>query len=342
MKMSKLSLVLAFLALAVAPVLADVAVGSVGAGAAPGNQEPVICVYEREVIVDGINTYEMRASQYAFTGEVIKYYFVVRDVNGALDIGHAFAKVTSGNTTLLEVVANPVELPDSCDGLGKTDERWDKAFEVTITVEPTWYDWSEIVLTVEDSHGMLTDSRYSERWFFNPAISLDVRTTDGQPIHFEPLPDNANNYNERWVHSVNKLLVTNDAEGGVNLWVFIAATDFTDPEGPSKCPTTNVLSVDNLCYRAQSGTFGSGQWYAMYRYDEDASCNALPGICYAESPKHPVCTDAGTNGVPADLVPESNILTNGGTMEIEFKLHYPMPCIGNFEDGRIYVFGKAI
>jgi hypothetical protein len=36
------------------------------------------------------------------------------------------------------------------------------------------------------------------------------------------------------------------------------------------------------------------------------------------------------------------VLTNQGTLEMEFKLQYPMPCIGTFDDGTIYVFGKAI
>jgi hypothetical protein len=53
----------------------------------------------------------------------------------------------------------------------------------------------------------------------------------------------------------------------------------------------------------------------------------------------------GAKPVPPSRVtlnPLENVLTNQGTLEMEFKLQYPMPCIGTFDQGNIYVFGKAI
>ncbi|MBI4173368.1 MAG: hypothetical protein HY519_01485, partial [Candidatus Aenigmarchaeota archaeon] len=38
----------------------------------------------------------------------------------------------------------------------------------------------------------------------------------------------------------------------------------------------------------------------------------------------------------------NNVLTPTGMAEIEFKLLYPVPCIGTFSQGTIYIFGKPI
>ncbi|MBI4173370.1 MAG: hypothetical protein HY519_01495, partial [Candidatus Aenigmarchaeota archaeon] len=130
--------------------LADVVTVGVGAGAAPGNFDPKICVYDRTLIVSPdnlgqdaptINVLELRTSNYLFTGEQIEYLVVVRDYNGALDIGHAFIQLNGS----AEVVCNPDDLPSSCDGLtpptgsglsnGETDSDYDKAFHCLYTAE---------------------------------------------------------------------------------------------------------------------------------------------------------------------------------------------------------------
>jgi hypothetical protein len=119
MKNVILSALVALMVLA-APALADVAVGEVGASASPGDQPPTICVYSRYVTIGeaagvGINPENYRTGLYAFTGEQIHYIVVVRDPNGALDIG--FVKALVGGQE--EVLANPYgETIESCDGLG--------------------------------------------------------------------------------------------------------------------------------------------------------------------------------------------------------------------------------
>ena len=356
--MKKLLAIFVALAMLVAPVMADVATGSVGAGAAPGDQTPTICVKHRNVIIGtqadpvGINALDYRTSLYAFAGEQISFNIVVRDANGAADIGPAKIRVDGGPEVLC-VDAGDVTGDETCDGLGSLNAATDKKFFCLLTVEPTWYGDSEIVITAYNSAFMPTDGTHTENWYFNPAISMSVTTNDGLPIHFE------DGQPGDWVHSLNKMQVKNVAEGGVNMWMFIAGTDLTDPSGASLCPTSNVLRLHDgddtivepnsddtgMAYRGWSGTQWTSWegWVWMSKYDQNAECEAIEmsnyggyTTCYGG---RPVPFPNSGDDVPNQL---ENVLTNQGTMEIEFKLHYPVPCIGTFSEGTIYLFGKAI
>jgi len=320
-----LSIVLA-LAMSATLVAADVATGAVGVGAGPGDQEPKICVYKRKVTVDGINDCEYRPGQYAFAGESIKFKIVIRDENGALDIG--FPKIRVDNQP--EVLCNEICIWDigECDGLGQVDGETDRAYECWLTVEPSWYGDSEVKITVYNSAFLPTDGTHTENWFFNPAIMLDVSTNDGLPIHFEDgSPGDI-------VHSENKMIVKNIAEGGVNLWMYLAGTDLYDPNGASKCPTTNKIDVEKwMMFRGWSGTI-SGEWRDMSEYDQNDDCDTACG----ETPRNKCY---GGKPLP-ESPPFGNVLTNHGTLEVEFKLEYPVPCVGTFSQGSMFVFGKAI
>jgi len=332
-------------------VLADVATGEVGAGAQPGDQVPKLCISHRDVIIGddanppGINPFDYRTSLYAFTGEQISYVVIVRDPNGALDTG--FVKAIVGGQE--EVLANPctTALCDgytaSCDGMGKFNPLTDKAFHVLISVEPQWYGDTKVVLSAYNSMNQATEATHNENWFFNPAISISVTTSDGMPIHFEQMPYGADTPEERTVHSLNKIKVKNTAEGGVNMWMFVGGTDLYDPTGASKCPDTNYIGIEKpygvggahtMQYRGWSGTQWTSWdgWNDMWKYDQNQGCTIAK--CYGAT-----AVPYGDASTPEYL---QNVLTNQGTLEIEFKLTYPMPCIGTFSQGTIYVFGKAV
>jgi hypothetical protein len=363
--------ILASLLLAI-PAFADVVTGQVGASAQPGDLPPTICIYHREIEIGtqanppGINPLDWRTSLYAFTGERIKYTVVVRDPNGALDIGFVKAFVNNNE----EALADPVTLPSRCDGLGSTNPATDKAFNITITVEPGWSGVMEVLLKVFNSAGDPTPATHSEGWYFNPTLSMQVTTNNGQPITFGPMEPST-----RCAHSTNKLIVKNTADGGVNLWTFIAGTDLYDTTGAAKCPTSNVLEIEKyMWYRAWSGTqWQSWQgWFNMSKYNQNDGCRVggdynttnstgfYPhGSYFTGVPDTPSWTlykyrnDTGPTCYGGLPVPMPNpkddkedilehMLTNGGTLEVEFKICYPVPCIGTFNDGTIYIFGKAV
>ena len=250
-----------------------------------------------------------------------------------------------------EVLCNPTTLPtDGCDGFGTgtLDPLYHKAYHCQLTVEPgdpvlgtDMYDEKDVKITAYNSAFEPTDGTHVETWFFNPALSMSVSTSDSQAIHFEAMPYGADDVNERTVHSLNRLQVKNTAEGGVNMWMYLAGTDLFDPSGASKCPTSNVLSISNMAYRAWSGTQWQSWegWVEMSKYDQNDNCVVLAtgaGHCYGGKP------------VPfpnvGDAIPDwqEHMLTNQGKLEVEFKLSYPLPCVGTFSQGSLMVFGKAV
>ena len=376
-----LFLVLATVILGSTLALADAAFGEFGVGAEPGDQDPKICVKHRNVTIGwdadpvGINALDYRTSLYAFTGEIIDFTIVVRDPNGALDIG--FPKIRVG--TQAEVLCNEITIPtnEECDGLGLVSDVTDRMYHCVLTIEPGdpllatgMYGEKDVKITAYNSAFEPTDGTHVETWFFNPALSMSVSTSDSQAIHFEAMPYGADDVNERTVHSLNRLQVKNTAEGGVNMWMYLAGTDLFDPSGASKCPSSNVLSISNMAYRAWSGTQWQSWegWVEMSKYDQNAACDpvigaGLAGAAFLSAPTAAALPDIwpqpATNmmcygGLPvpydhnADLgmgntAPWlSHLLTNQGKLEVEFKLSYPLPCVGTFSQGSLMVFGKAV
>jgi len=329
-------------------VAADVATGDITVIADPTVKDPKICVYTRDISPDGINNCDARFGQYAFTGEEMYFEIIVRDYLGWENIG--FVKMQVGGNE--EVLCNPIATTETeCNGLGTLDIFTDRTFKCELTVEPQWYDETEIMFTVYDVNGKETSGTHKETWFFNPAISIGVETNDEGPIAFEQ--GGPGDY----VHSLNRVQIRNTGEGGVNLWIFLAGTDLYGI-GAAKCPTTNKIDIEQMFFRAWSGTqqtpsenpWGNSEfdgWVPMGEYDENAPCDAA---CWFNTPQVEVggpmdprafVTCYGGKPIPG-WTPTDNILTNGGLMEVEFKLHYPTPCIGTFSSGQIFVFGKAI
>ncbi len=328
-----------------------------------------------------INVLNLRPGDYAFNGEQIGWLVVVRDPNGLLDIGHAYVKVDEE----LEAVCNPAFLPEKCDGLrptgntfktvtvchqegcitiqvpienGDTDPDTDRAFHCLYTVEPTDPDTDvTIKIGVKDASNQLTNSIYAERWRLNPSVSMDVRTSDGLPVTFEPgvMPD-------QFAHSLNRLFIENTADK-VSLWVFIAMTDLFDSNGPSKCPATNKIDVEGssdpytgVYYRARSGTLITALtgrpgdnpvegWAHITNPNQNFECSygsiKYQGMCAGARPLFD--SSFLEPGQPDPLNGwANNVLVPTGQAEVDFKLFYPKPCIGTYDTGQILVFGKPI
>jgi hypothetical protein len=155
---------------------------------------------------------------------------------------------------------------------------------------------------------------------------LNLATNDGSPkITYEPgLPGQT-------VMSTNKLVITNLAEGGVDLWAFIAASDLTDPtHSGAKCPFSNVLDTDQyMQFRCKIGTIEDDGWDTITNKDNLSPCD--PSSCMGALPL--------LQGSPYQYY---SIIKNLGTAECQFRLTYPVPCVGNFTQGLIYVIVRAV
>jgi hypothetical protein len=199
---------------------ASISPGPIG----PGNTGPNTYLVWRGIDigidVDGsgssINEFNIRNANYAFTGEKIFYYVLVRDENGAADINQVSwmkdGTSQEGPCSEIPVVwSNALNGTDSnayvCAGKVNTDSptaecsnheqpvfindatnllydnQTDKVFQCQLTVESGWSGAGQIKVSAKDQGG-LTGSTLAESWTFNPPLSISLTTSDGQPLSF--------------------------------------------------------------------------------------------------------------------------------------------------------------
>ncbi len=335
----------------------------------PGNFGPDVYMAYRYIDIgsdvsdQSINPIDLRNHNYAFTGEKIYYYVLVRDDNGKEDIQQVrwtvdgfneegpCDEVTVDRNGCFETIDGQVCIDDATNL--QYDEQIDKVYMCILTVESSWTGTSEIHVEAEDTGGEVGQT-LSETWEFNPALSVSLSTSDGQPLTFGEIQRNQVAFNvdsncERNINegmnyrdcslyepsgqehtcdvsfSTNKLVITND--GVVDLWPFIAASDFYDSTGMARCPDSNVLGANQFEYRAIQGSWDSG-WRIMPKYSDLIGCTDPLGSC------HGGCRI--TTGNPIDVLSPSH------SIEIALKIVWPKPCIGKFDTGSIYAIVKAV
>jgi hypothetical protein len=330
------------------PVLA----GETGIGAGPGNSPPQVYLLKKTFDIcnddsipggsvppsgqqTGCTDFmgELRANEYAFTGEQIAELVAVRDLNGAIDIITAYLQVDGVSVVKCNDVGPVTEwfgheidysqIPAKGVAPQGYDPRYDRIYECILTVTPNMDGApSEVYVVATDEAGDEGTSPLQE-WYFNPAIIIDVFTSDGNPVSFDTGTAG------QTVYSTNTLKIYNDAEGGVDLAVWIAGTDLTSPDVAAKCPTSNVLDVDKyLEYRCKIGTKFNNEWNYVPNPNDKEPCYCAWGPCQGAKPLTP-------NTLPS-------ILANQHTAECWFRLTYPVPCVGEFTDGQILIFARAI
>jgi hypothetical protein len=275
---------------------------------------------------------ETRFGEYAFTGENIGWLIAVRDLNGAEDISYTKMTVDGYTEALchdVTAIAGPQfigddRIPEKPFAPQGFYEPTDKIFLCVLTVEPSWYGQSSVNVEAYDQTGAYSTMSIAQGWFFNPAIIVDLDTNDGAPkIWYEDgLPGQT-------VYSGNKLIVTNLAEGGVDLWAFLAADDLTDPgHSGAMCPVSNVLDVDKyMDYRCKIGTAEDDNWHPITNKINTQGC--WPLSCMNAQP----------------LIwgfPQGSMIFNQKDAECQFRLEYPVPCIGDFTEGMIHVLVRAV
>jgi hypothetical protein len=341
-------------------------------GAQPGNIAPKVYLIDKffdwgcddalfggacpdgfDLQLDGSITpqYYFRNEEYAFTGEQVSELVIARDLNGAADL--SYAKVTvdtytealcmeltvqDGYVTLHngQQVQLPTDVPPADNAADEPgyNPLFDKVYECMWTVEPQWYGESMVNIDVYDQSGAHSTDGIAQNWFFNPVIMIDLETNNGAPgIEFEEgVPGET-------VYSTNKLVITNLAEGAVDLRAWIGASDLTDPEhSGALCPYSNVLDTDaftkgkdwGMEYRGKSGTY-YGEWNDITNKDPSCGCGFEAGS---------KCI--GLQDIVWGGDTDTQIIMNMHSDEVEFRLTYPIPCIGSFTQGQIYVIVRAV
>jgi len=367
-------LTIALLAMIATPVFAD----TFPVEAGPGNKAPEIYLLESYydicendqwggsrpyIPVGGIQDAQydgcivlhdnIRFDEYAFTGEQIYFKVIVRDLNGAPDIGYAYFTVGGFHEALCNDLMwgegqrgwYAEQVPEKPFADAGFQPETDKAFECILTVEPGWAGELMISIEANDQEGAVTDDGIAQTWYFNPPVMIDLNTNNGaNTIQFEE------GYPGQTVMSKNKLIIDNLSGGGVDLWAFIAGDDLTDPEhSGAKCPVSNVLDIENMQFRCKIGTLEDDGWDCMVNKDTSDSCGWHKGECKiwtTTTPKKCLVWDQylqclGAKPVLAGLT-DLSIIKNQASAECQFRLTYPVPCIGDFIEGAFHIIVRVL
>lgn len=337
----------------------------------------------RVLTVDGINIFNYRNGQYAFTGEKLEYYILARDSKGAVHIQGARWVIDEdgpGNDRDWEeeALCNEVTGEELEDWLRENEDRikqltnlaydefTDKIFHCLLTIEPFYEGQSYITVQVKDIMNCTAEIPY-ETWIFNPPLKVEIgiNNDDNEIIFnerqegtaFRVQPNCERNIDKsinprncplyafgEWFmdeaeecdvsFSQNKLIIKNpalidDEPNPISLWLFIAGSNFYATDSLAKCPYTNQLQIEQFEYRAISGTHDS-HWRIMPEYSENDFCSG------------PTLLDSCMGGCristgnPIDTLPPSN------WVELQLKIVWPMPCIGVFNKGEMYIIIKAV
>jgi len=324
------------------------------------------------------NGEQVREDNYAFTGEQIAELVVARDLSGALAISHAIMQVDGSDVAYCnEISAKTVginQIPGICTGIDSTgftgcdwkghlgtdglnallneyppqisegthagyDSTYDKLFECFLTVTDDMSGSQALTVEVTDLNGAtaVTDD---QMWFMNPAVSLDISLSSGSGVEFEP------GYAGDLVYSINKLMLENAAEGGVDIAVWLGGTDLTSPDMAAKCPYSNILDVegidqwDGMQFRCNldNGLYVEQDWQQIKNKNIKEECEYVSeGTIPSVSHSHEHCLDLNPL-----FHQRNNILVNGHEADCSFKLQYPVPCIGDFTAGNLVILMRAV
>jgi hypothetical protein len=280
-----------------------------------------------------------RQNNYAFTGEQVKWKVLVWDKNGVpdkiADVFSGWSDRTNGpsdpelqsncymlpkveNGRLLSemgynnVVAPNEELPETHFNTGTMSE-----YECILTVEPTCYGQKWFGVKVVDFDGLTGTMNEAEAWFCNPAVSL---TMSGS-LDFGNMGPGQ--------QRAQTFSVTNAAEGGVQVIMKMGGTDFYDPSSSgAKCPTSNVLKLQGVSTDTNPATYNTGFWYTATQ---------------GSATKGPTRISYANNIILAEPIFGYGVPTSpGSSASVTLHLGLPMPCNGQFTDGRISLWAYAI
>jgi len=299
-----------------------------------------------------------RTKNYAFEGEQISWKVLVLDKNGYEKIKDVYVSVgpVQGNGEYIEancvldhVLPYNESISSSCNARIQEEEITHALadnimayYTCTLTVESPASMHGEywITASIVDLDGLLGTMAENEYWFLNPVVAL---TIGGTPLNFGIVRPGTVAYS-------NTLKVGNGAEtgSGVMMDMFVSGTDFTDPShSGAKCPTTNQLSLKNFRYFATNGAYATqndqhvNSGGAVTR-NKDAE--GYVNIEYGNYFSRALYNDAEIIQSPAmdGLYYRGNILSPGSEMSVTLKLALPLPCNGDFSDGKIFFWGEAI
>jgi hypothetical protein len=272
---------------------------------------------------------------YAFEGEMIGFRVVVEDKDGIID---DCVKVA----VTLDNGEDPIKAGCTLD---HTEPLYDKStnpwtvinaqgvgiFSCAYTVEAAEYVQGEYWISVQTSDrtcsaegGCTSQAAGVISLYLNPEVSLTLSAqdqmgflynVDGTPM--EPITAGSTVYSPYFT-----IENTADPETGLYVLLKLYGTDMKSGSAMAKCPTTNVLDIGNVEYKA-SHLNAQQLWTVM------------PDGTYDADHASYVFTESYNAG--------ANFIGVGDDVTMRLRLHIPSPCIGSYtQGGKIVFIGQVI
>ena len=254
-----------------------------------------------------------RPGNYMFENEGIRFDTFVRDSTGAGNINEVY--VTLGDSPLISNNPEVLCIHRSAKkaNLNKNirfDPATDRWYSCEFTAETPEGQYGEYYIGAEanTSSGLFLASNLNVYYFINPVI---VITLDGE-IKLENLTAG-----QEYTSSTFRLGNDGDQGSGVPLEFYIGATNLYDrTPGKTFCPSSNVFSLNNIEYQAEFGGTKT-KWQKIPYYNSFIPISKL----------QPIFKDMG---VPI-----------GAEISLNFRFKIPQECRGNFNGGKIFLFGRV-
>lgn len=271
---------------------------------------------------------------YAFTGETLDYYVLVRDIDGVGEIDSVNLLVDG---ELVGACAQVDYTPDN-DAFGVTySALTDDTYVCKLIVQSAWNGELPISVQATSSSKECAPETVllgEADWMtFNPTLTLDLV---GGPISFGAVTPGS-------VATSNTVRLANVGEDGVVMDMYVASDDyFTDPSNPNAlCPTGNGIKYSQFSYYATKGSLNSGLNGKTPSVDY-----GLGDVCVSNSDEF--TTLPSHSGEIADMCriintqEGSSFLAQGSEMALTFKLNVPSVCHGSFTDGQFHFAGRVL
>ncbi len=229
---------------------------------------------------------------------------------------------------------NSCNLGDYKNEIKEFDNNTMTFYDCIFTTETpeSMYGQNWVTVEAKDLDGSISIMYESEKWFFNPIISISINDT----INFERLRPGKTGYS-------NHISVTNAADrgSGVIMDMFISGTNFSSDSELAYCPTKQILGLDRVKYYARNGEYDT---LNLTGSDSEGYRPILYGIGF----NNPNPFYNNYEMIPKNNDPQlpiyylANELEPDDEINLKFKIDVPNQCKGDFEYGNIYFWGEAI
>jgi hypothetical protein len=219
------------------------------------------------------------------------------------------------------------------------DPAYDKLYLCLLTVTDDM--GGDITVRAYDEAGEM-DETPVEAWDFNPPVTLDIT---GEVLFPQAPAGNT-------VYSDETLVIKNGGDK-VAIAVWLGGTDLSG-DVAARCPWSNVLDVDKyMDFRCtlNDGVYIDECWKPVNNKDltDELGC-WVPlvgdGECGDPILTANTCFDLMPLFYPMPVtvnpVMRANILFPQDKAECEFRLEYPVPCVGTFTDGHLVILMRAV